>query len=261
MVKTIVSGVVAATALLVLLGLGWYKHGSSWLDPRIIRSPALDRHPIIGDVTFYTKSILNLLEMRTPPDENYELRRIEKRESSILRGASQYKEGDVVEITHNRVLAPLKVVAIHSISDGLHTKYYDDDTDDFVADYYSSGIGYDLVRASDGFKVNQMPESSIRHYMPYPIGTEALCNIGDVGKGNEDVKTCIIQDYIPMESEETTPNVETILQNQYMVSVQQGSMDGEYHTTLPVWKVQRINDVHIDDMDIIEEETQIMPNR
>lgn len=262
MARSIVLGVVVATLLVLGGTAGWCLKGS--LDPHIIRSDGLlhELEERIGAATTtksYTKTILNLITRihpnelrRIAPEENYELRR-EEEQFFVLRGKSLFKEGDVVEIVHNRVLAPFKVEAVHSVRGDLRTNYYDDDAEEFVADY-SYSIGYDLVRASDGFKVLQIPESSLRYYEPYPIGTEALCNIGDFGKGRDDVEPCFVQDYIPVGEEETTSSGPlTVLNNQYMVSVQ-GRTD--YHTSLPIWKVQRINDD-----DDIDEGAEVQPQR
>lgn len=202
----------------------------------------------------YTTSILNniirlkqsnQIELRAAQEDNSMLREelmvLSKDDDSSdgdkrLRGISKYEKGDIVEVVHNRVLAPFKVVDIHSISDDLHVDYYDDLTDDIVAEYQHS-FGYDLIRATDGFKLNQIPESSLRNYEPYSIGTKALCNIGEFGTGKETSVPCSINEYTPSESSGIL-----VLQNQYMALILDGpGVNKQFEISLPVWKLQRIN--------------------
>ena len=162
-----------------------------------------------------------------------------------FRGASKFQRGDIVEIIHNRVLAPFQVVDVHAISDELHVDYYDDYTDDMVADYSTKSIGYDLFRASDGFKLQSVPELSLRQYESYPIGSKALCNVGDLGNnGKEDqIIPCSVKDYSSIE-----PFGIMVLRNEYKVIIPTNEDEimkskEYYETILPVWKLQRRNNI------------------
>ena len=168
-------------------------------------------------------------------------------EEKGFRGASKFNKGDIVEMIHNRILAPFKVVAKHSISDSLHIDYYDEYTDDMVADYSTNSVGYDLVRISDGFKLEKVPESSLRQYEPYPLGSTVLCNLGELGSGTDRIIPCSIQGFKTKETSSLLSGIThdgtMMFDSEYKVIVLDKTVTtNEFETTLPLWRLQRRND-------------------
>lgn len=55
-------------------------------------------------------------------------------------------------------------------------------------------IRYTIVRLVDGLRVKEVPEFSLRQYLPYEKDTLAACNVGGYGRAQQ-LLPCSIQEY------------------------------------------------------------------
>jgi len=94
--------------------------------------------------------------------------------------------------------------------------------------------GYHVTKTTDGKEVKNIPERFLHHYIPYKVGSEVLCNIGDFKPARPMIVKCTVLAY-----ESTASKGAKVLQNEYSVKVHQTKANEEFETTLPVWKLQR----------------------
>lgn len=97
----------------------------------------------------------------------------------------------------------------------------------------SRGV-YHVTKTTDGLEVRNIPERHLHHYVPYKIGSEVLCNIGDFKPARPMIVRCTVLAY-----EAVAVKGAKVLQNNYTVRVHQTKGNDEFETTLPVWKMQR----------------------
>ena len=95
------------------------------------------------------------------------------------------------------------------------------------------GGGYHITKTTDGTEVKNIPDRFLHHYIPYKIGSEVLCNIGDF-KARPMIVKCTVLAY-----DATVTKGAKVLQNEYSVKVHQTKANDEFEATLPVWKMQR----------------------
>ena len=121
-----------------------------------------------------------------------------------LSDAPTFHVGEIVEQIYNdysrkvRILYPYQVEEIHSSGD----------------------IRYTIVRLEDGLRLEKLPESSLRQYLPYEIDTLALCNVGGHGKAQQ-LHPCFVQEYtkeekeyrVRIDGEEHNLSIEMMVQN------------------------------------------------
>lgn len=101
---------------------------------------------------------------------------------------------------------------------------------------------YRVTKTTDGKEVTNLPEKYLHLYIPYDIGSLALCNVGSFSnKANENrpiIVQCTVENYMP-----AAKRGAMVLQGKYSVLVHETNVNGnvkeEYRTTLPVWKLQR----------------------
>jgi hypothetical protein len=96
------------------------------------------------------------------------------------------------------------------------------------------GGGYTVTKTTDGKDVQNIPERFLHHYIPYKVGAEVLCNIGDFKPARPMIVRCTVLGY-----EATETKGAKVLQNNYSVKVHQTKANDEFETKLPVWKMQR----------------------
>lgn len=96
------------------------------------------------------------------------------------------------------------------------------------------GGGYTVTKTTDGKDVQNIPERFLHHYIPYQVGAEVLCNIGDFKPARPMIVRCTVLGY-----EATETKGAKVLQNNYSVKVHQTKANDEFETKLPVWKMQR----------------------
>mmetsp|Transcript_15943 Transcript_15943/g.32414 ORF Transcript_15943/g.32414 Transcript_15943/m.32414 type:complete len:254 (+) Transcript_15943:61-822(+) len=155
-------------------------------------------------------------EQELADEENARLRIEVNTALANLRGTRGFKVGDVVELSnpsrhdHNKlqVLPPFKV------------------------DKRSSDGIYQVTRVTDGITFKHIEEKFIKHYAPYPPGTEAVCNIGEFGLQQERFVPCEIVTYYAKSSYGVM-----MLQGQYKVHVKAFQEIEERDVEIPVWKV------------------------
>lgn len=119
--------------------------------------------------------------------------------------------------------------------------------------------GYRVTKTTDGREVRDLDEKLLHLYIPYTVGDEALCNIGEFippptpSDDNESkeqqqqqqqqsqsiIVKCTVENYAP-----AAKHGALVLQGQYTVRIhdqrkQQRGKEEEYVTILPVWKLQR----------------------
>lgn len=139
---------------------------------------------------------------------------------------TKFQVGDIVEQIYNvhsmksRVLYPYRIEEIQQ-QDGFGE---------------CGGIRYSLVRLIDGFRIENTPESSLRHYLPYTQDAKALCNVGGFGLAQK-LFPCSIQEvYISGHAQSTT-------KAEYLVTVQ-GEGGKEEEMNLPIESLQRLSDAY-----------------
>ena len=119
-----------------------------------------------------------------------------------LMDAAKFKVGDVVEQIYNaysmksRMLYPFVVEEItfahnseeedSSIPEMHYTQEWSD----------CGGIRYTVVRLVDGFRMRQIPERSLRTYLPYREDANALCSIGGNGPSAQKFAPCTVGMYV-----------------------------------------------------------------
>ena len=128
----------------------------------------------------------------------------------------KYQSGDVVEL-FNESSQDIQIV-FPSLVGGI-------DPD---------GGGYTVTKTTDGKDVQNIPERFLHHYIPYQVGAEVLCNIGDFKPARPMIVRCTVLGY-----EATETKGAKVLQNNYSVKVHQTKANDEFETKLPVWKMQR----------------------
>lgn len=101
---------------------------------------------------------------------------------------------------------------------------------------------YHITKTTDGRVVNSIPERHLHHYVPYEIGSEALCNVGEFTSPDKPASVrsrplifqCTVLGYEPAAEKGAL-----VLQGIYEVRVKDTRNDEEYVTKVPVWKMQR----------------------
>lgn len=93
---------------------------------------------------------------------------------------------------------------------------------------------YRVTKTTDGKEVTNLPEKFLHMYVPYSVGDEALCNIGEFKKARPIIVRCTVLSY-----EQAASRGAMVLQGNYEVQVHATKANEEYTTTLPVWKLQR----------------------
>ena len=101
---------------------------------------------------------------------------------------------------------------------------------------------YHVTKTTDGRVVNSIPERHLHHYVPYEIGSEALCNVGEYNPPDKPssfrsrpmIFQCTVLGYEP-----AAQSGAMVLQGEYEVRVQDRRENKEYVTHIPVWKMQR----------------------
>lgn len=101
---------------------------------------------------------------------------------------------------------------------------------------------YHVTKTTDGRVVNSIPEKHLHPYVPYEIGSEALCNIGEFNPPDKPssvrarpiIFQCIVLGYQPAAQKGAM-----VLQGSYEVRVKDTRQNEEYVTNVPVWKMQR----------------------
>ncbi|KAL3798822.1 hypothetical protein HJC23_004610 [Cyclotella cryptica] len=105
-----------------------------------------------------------------------------------------------------------------------------------------SGTVYHITKTTDGRVVNSIPEKHLHPYVPYAIGSEALCNIGEFSPPDKvaslRARPIIVQCTV-LEYEPAAEKGAMVLQGKYEVRVKDTRVNEEYITTVPVWKMQR----------------------
>ena len=101
---------------------------------------------------------------------------------------------------------------------------------------------YQVTKTTDGRVVNSIPEKHLHPYVPYEIGSDALCNIGEFNppdkaasvRSRPIIVQCTVLGYEPMAEKGAM-----VLQGKYEVRVKDTRKNEEYVTSVPVWKMQR----------------------
>ncbi|KAL7516245.1 hypothetical protein ACHAWX_001278 [Stephanocyclus meneghinianus] len=138
----------------------------------------------------------------------------------------QFNPGDVIEL-YNTESRDIQIV-FPSIVNGR-----------IVSD---SEIVYHITKTTDGRVVNSIPQKHLHPYVPYAVGSEALCNVGEFNppdkvpslRARPIIVQCTVLGYEPAAEKGAM-----VLQGKYEVRVKDTRTHEEYITTVPVWKMQR----------------------
>jgi hypothetical protein len=98
---------------------------------------------------------------------------------------------------------------------------------------------YHITKTTDGQQVHNIPERFLHPYIPYKIGSEVLCNIGDFKPSRPMIVKCTVLAYNEAKTATASNKGAKVLQNEYLVKVHETKVNKEFETTLPVWKMQR----------------------
>jgi len=128
---------------------------------------------------------------------------------------SRFKAGDIIEL-YNAESKDIQIV-FPSIVKGI-----------------DPSAGYHVTKTTDGKEVKNLPEKFLHKYVPYSVGDEVLCNIGEFKKARPIIVRCTVIEYEP-----AAKRGAMVLQGKYSVQVHPTKANEEYTTSLPVWKLQR----------------------
>lgn len=144
---------------------------------------------------------------------------------------TKFQNGDIIEL-YNADSSDIQIV-FPSIVKGR-----DPAPDDVAAATAAAGGPeqhfYRVTKTTDGREVSNLPERFLHRYVPYGVGDEALCNIGEFRKSRPIIVRCTILGY-----EAAAARGAMVLQGKYQVQVHATKANEDYATSLPVWKLQR----------------------
>lgn len=170
--------------------------------------------------------------------------------------STKFKRGDIVELYNPdsnsvQIVFP-SIVHGYYYHDHPPTTGNDNDDDTAAAAMVPAENGYRVTKTTDGREVRNLDGKLLHLYVPYNVGDEALCNIGEFTpplSENDDnskeqlqqsqqsiIVKCTVEKYTP-----AAKHGALVLQGQYTVRVheQRYQQQEEYVTILPVWKLQR----------------------